>query len=101
MDSNHIHRYKKINLARKGNDPYIVYRCVKPTCTHYMPIELADGKLCECVRCGEAMIINKAVLVGNGGKPMTNPHCSHCIRRRKDKAENVAVVEEFLQRTKA
>ena len=98
---NHIHRYRKVNLARKGNDPYVVYKCVKPTCSHYVPIELAEGKLCECDRCGEPMVINKQVLVGSAGKPMTKPHCSNCVQRKKDKAENVESIREFLAGTKS
>jgi|SRR5215471_17894899 len=94
--SNHIHRYKKVNLSRDKDKPYFVYKCVKPMCTHYVPVELAEGKLCECCRCQEPMIINKQVLVGNAGKPLTNPHCSDCVKRKKEKVENVAAIEEYL-----
>jgi hypothetical protein len=99
--SNHIHRYRKVNLARNGNDPYIVYKCVKPTCSHYVPLDLAEGKLCECDRCGDPMTISKITLRGNGGKPMSKPHCLNCIQRKKEKAENVEAITEFLAGTKS
>ena len=98
---NHIHRYKKANLARNGNPPYYVYKCTKPTCSHYVPMELAEGKMCECNRCNEAMIINKAVLTGSAGKPMTLPHCVNCIKRKKENVENVELVNQFLSGNKS
>jgi formylmethanofuran dehydrogenase subunit E len=98
--ANHLHKYKKVNLTRdKTKEPYIVYKCLKPTCTHYMPIELAEGNLCECNRCGEPMIITRAVLVHSGGKPMAKPHCPNCIKRRK--SQDVETIAAFLNKTPA
>lgn len=98
--TNHIHRYKKVNLARRGNPSYFVYKCVKPVCSHYIPIELSEGKLCECDRCNEPMTISKITLRGNAGKPMAKPHCLNCIQRKKDKTENVEAINEYLTGTK-
>jgi|GEM_PF-3609558 len=95
----HIHRYKKVDLSRDKDKPYPVYKCVKPVCSHYMPMDLAEGKLCECNKCGEPMVISKITLRGNGGKPMTRPHCLQCIKRKK--VENVDAINEFLEGTKA
>lgn len=94
--ANHIHRYKKVNLSRKKDQPYLVYKCMNPACSHYIPLHLAEGKLCECNRCGEPMIINKQVLTGSSNMPMTNPHCSNCIERRKGTTDDVAAISEFL-----
>lgn len=97
---NHIHKYRKVNLARgKDVEPYIVYKCVKPTCTHYLPIHLAEGKMCECNRCGETMIINKTTLHGSSNRPMAKPHCNNCIERKENK--DVAAIADFLAGTKA
>jgi hypothetical protein len=92
--ANHLHRYKKVNLSRDKDKPYFVYKCTKPACSHYVPLELAEGKLCECNRCGEPMVINKQVLTGSSNRPMTKPHCSGCIER-KNKSD-VAAISEFL-----
>lgn len=96
--SNHIHRYKKENIAARGKEEFLVYKCTKPLCSHYIPIKLAEGKLCECNRCGETMIITRSVLVHSGGKPMSRPHCINCIKRRK--SHEVEAISEFLDGVK-
>lgn len=89
---NHLHRYRKTNLSKRGT--YIVYKCQKPTCSHYIPIELAEGKLCECNRCHEPMVITKVQLNGSSGKPMAKPHCNNCIKRKN--ADEVKKFAEIL-----
>lgn|SRR5215471_5492417 len=96
--ANHLHRYKKVNLSRKKDEPYLVYKCVKPACSHYVPINLAEGKLCECNRCAEPMIITKATLTHSNNKPMAKPHCPNCIKRKN--ADDVAALAEFLSGNK-
>jgi hypothetical protein len=91
--ANHIHRYKKVNLATTG-DEYLVYKCQKPACSHYVSLVLAEGKLCECNRCHETMIITKLQLTGSGGKPMARPHCGDCIKRKKP--EEIDAIASFL-----
>lgn len=95
---NHIHRYKKVNLSR-DKEPYEVYKCIKPACTHYVPLDLAEGKLCECNRCGEPMLITKNTLHGSSNRAMTKPHCNSCVKRKEDK--DVAAIAEFLTGNKA
>lgn len=96
--ANHLHRYKKVDLSEKRDKSYLVYRCTKPACSHYMPMKLAEGKLCECNRCGEPMIITKAVLTHSGNKPMAKPHCTNCIKRRHEK--DVAAIAAFISGVK-
>jgi|PlaIllAssembly_1097288.scaffolds.fasta_scaffold14659_5 hypothetical protein len=91
--ANHLHRYRKINLGANGKQFY-VYRCTKPACSHYVRIELAEGKLCECNKCGEPMIITKTILTHSSGKPMALPHCLGCIKRKK--ADDVDRIKEYL-----
>jgi formylmethanofuran dehydrogenase subunit E len=87
--ANHLHLYKKINLARKkGKEPFFVFKCMKPACSHYIPLHLAEGKLCECNRCGEPMILNKESMT------LTVPHCSNCVKRKK--SDEVSAIAEFL-----
>lgn len=92
--ANHLHRYKKINIGSKSK-PYFVYRCQKPACSHYVPIHLAEGKLCECNRCGEPMILGKIQLNGSSGKPLARPHCNNCIQKKEN--TNVDAIAEFLR----
>jgi hypothetical protein len=97
---NHLHKYKKLDIGSNGKK-YIVYRCMKPVCNHYIPIEFSEGKLCECNRCGEPMVITKATLVHSGGKPMAKPHCTNCIKPRKEKIDELTKIQEFLAGNKA
>ena len=95
---NHIHRYKKVNLNRSGG-LYLVYKCVKPMCSHYLPVNLAEGQLCECNKCGETMIITKKVLTHSSNKPMARPHCPNCVRSKN--AKDVAAIAAFISGDKA
>jgi hypothetical protein len=97
--ADHLHRYKKVNLGQNGKD-YFVYKCMKPVCSHYLPLNLAEGKMCECNRCGEPMIISKATLNGSSNRPMTKPHCVGCIKRRKVNTEEVDAIAAFLEENK-
>lgn len=92
--ANHYHRYKKKNIGRDGKE-YYVYFCTKPGCSHYIPINLAEGRLCECNYCAAPMIITKAVLTHSSSKPMTRPHCGACTKRRKE--SDVEAITEFLE----
>lgn len=95
--ANHLHRYRKIDIGRNGNE-FVVYKCTKPACSHYIRIDLAEGKLCECNFCGETMIITKSVLTHSSSKPMARPRCPRCIRSKKQNA--VTAIAEFLSGTK-
>lgn len=95
--ANHLHRYKKVNLSRQRGKEYFVYRCMKPACSHYVPITIAEGKLCECNRCGEPMIIGKTQLYGSHGEAMTKPHCSNCVERKVVDADKAAAIAAFLE----
>lgn len=94
--ANHVHRYRKVNLSRKKSEPYLVYRCTKPACSHYLPLDLAEGKMCECNRCGEPMVITKETLNRSNGGAMAKPHCGNCIKRKS--AETVDALAEFLSK---
>lgn len=95
----HLHRYKKVNLSRTKDKEYLVYRCTKPTCNHYVPIELSEGKLCECNRCGEPMLITRRILTYlSGAKPMALPHCVNCTKSRKQ--DDVTAISQFLSGNK-
>ena len=71
----HLHLYKKINIGRDGNI-FIVFKCMKPDCTHYTEFTLAEGKICECNRCHNSMILTKISMT------LTKPHCASCVKRK-------------------
>jgi len=96
--ANHLHRYRKVNIGTNGKE-FLVYRCTKPSCTHYVRLDLAEGRLCECNRCGKAMVIGRETLTKSSGKPMAVPHCSECIKRRK--TNEMEEISKFLDKKAA
>lgn len=90
----HLHRYKRINLSKKGIDPYWVYKCVKPGCSHYIPTALSEGQICECNKCYEPMVITKVVLKGYKNNPLVRPHCPECSKTKAFK--QVDIITAFL-----
>lgn len=94
--ANHLHRYKKKNIGVDGKI-FLVYICTKPACSHYIRVDLAENKLCECNICHEPMIIDKVVLSQSSGIALVKPHCSKCTKRKKvSNVENVEAITEFL-----
>lgn len=90
--ANHIHRYRRVNLSRVKGQEYYVLRCTKPACSHYVAVNMAEGKLCECNRCGNAMILNRETV------RLAKPHCVDCIKRKK--SADVAAITDFLAENK-
>jgi late competence protein required for DNA uptake (superfamily II DNA/RNA helicase) len=86
---NHVHRYHRTDIG-SFNKKYLVFRCVKPTCTHYIPMHLAEGKLCECNRCGETMILDRSSI------QLAKPHCTNCVKRKK--LADVSTISEYLDK---
>ncbi len=70
----HLHKYKRQIL---GNKKYVVFKCVKPGCSHYVPYDLVEGKVCECNRCGERMVMNKRAI------SLAKPYCDNCAGKKK------------------
>ncbi len=92
----HIHLYKRINLVpsykvKRGADPYLVFECQSPTCSHWIPLVRALGKLCECNKCHRPMILDKETVTH------ARPHCQECIiRRNKPELDKLAELLEEL-----
>lgn len=95
--ANHLHRYKRKNIGVDGKI-FLVYVCTKPACSHYIRVDLAEGRLCECNICHETMIINKTVLTrSNKGGSQVKPHCSDCTKKKKvTHVEDVETITKFL-----
>lgn len=99
----HLHKYKKVNIGssrgtKSNRDGYWVYRCMKPDCSHYIPVKLAENRVCECNRCGEPMTIGKLQLTGSSNEPMTWPRCAECVRKKGLDDTTIQLVTEFLER---
>lgn len=91
----HIHLYKRVNLTPKWHlkknpekKPFLVLKCQKPTCGHYVRVDLAVGKLAECSRCNNPFILDKLTVTH------ANPHCRECIKTKKQ--PNIDKLMDFL-----
>lgn len=73
MKAKHIHQYKRVNLrADKTAAPYYVFKCQRALCSHYLPMDLVEGKLSECPRCDNPFKLEKHHL------QLVVPHCDNC-----------------------
>jgi hypothetical protein len=73
----HLHLYKRKNLTRDfTKPPFIVLACTKPFCSHWLRIDLAIGKECECNRCHQPMLLDKHTIT------LSKPHCQKCIKHK-------------------
>jgi hypothetical protein len=70
-------------------DPYIVYQCTLPGCTHHERPELLLGKPTRCNVCDEPFLLNRYALT------KANPKCPDCIEHKDKDAINA--IEEVLK----
>lgn len=88
--ANHLHRYEKVNIGSEKK--FFVFKCMRPACSHYIPMKLAFNKLCECNRCKEPMIMTKEAM------QLRKPHCANCVKRKASK--DVEAISQFLEGNK-
>lgn len=75
------HKYKRITWkTRVSKEPYIVFKCMLPGCTHYTPKDLVVGNETICWRCG------KTFQMASVHTYMAKPHCVACTKGRKGEA---------------
>lgn len=97
MKNKHYHKYKLKNLSRDpSKPPYWVYICIKQDCTHHIRVELIDGKISECNRCGDPFVMNLRKLTANHSKPLVNPHCEDCTKTKGNKKQIKNVIDEMM-----
>lgn len=87
----HIHKFRRINIARKGNPPYWVLQCRLGDCNHYTPMKTKlscpalIGKIVLCNKCSSPFEMDTRAV------RMSEPVCVHCIDRKdKDKLNSAA-----------
>jgi hypothetical protein len=85
----HVHKYKRTIL---GKD-YQILRCMVPACMHYISLSLAEGKLCECWRCGNPMVLDKRSV------RLAKPHCENCVEHKSP--EIVESMSEILDKIRS
>ena len=75
----HLHKYQRSHPWGRKKP---IYRCMVPGCTHYTLASLILNRICECWRCGNAMVIDKRA------SGLAKPHCLDCVKSKKDKTIN-------------
>lgn len=64
----HNHIYKRTVLKDS-----VVYRCMKPDCTHYLRDVFIEGRAAECPECHEVFVLTKHLL-----HQRVMPTCPNC-----------------------
>jgi len=94
----HVHKYKYVNLARKEKEPYHVYKCILPDCSHYIRLELIDGKQARCYKCDEVFTVREAK-IKRGKQIYVKLHCENCIQNsgtRRKKQQHIDDIDTLI-----
>lgn len=90
----HLHKYQRVNLAKKGNEPYWVMRCMN--CSHYAPMKT---KLSAPMLIGRTAICNNCenpFELFRGALKMVRPVCNRCIGN-KIEVKDTNKAERFFE----
>lgn len=74
------HKYIKKRIGNKAN-PYTVWKCMLPGCTHYIKYELGENRHTICWRCGDITTLDKLKM------ELTRPHCVKCTKGVKKEGD--------------
>lgn len=81
MKNNHTHKYVRTELS----PTYLVYKCVLPNCTHYLPTKLVIGRMSICWNCGVPFQI-----VARGTRPLKKKFiCDNCWEQKNRKDDKI------------
>lgn len=76
------HKYLRIKWKSRvsAGDPYIIYKCMIPGCTHYVPRDLVVGNESICWKCGDSFQMSLATA------NLAKPHCLKCTKGKRGEA---------------
>jgi len=83
----HIHKYSRVK-STNGN---IVYRCMLPGCTHYVPKYLVKGRISLCHVCKEPMIMDSFAMRRVNPRHVTCIKKSDTFKKLQDALEKVGL----------
>jgi hypothetical protein len=74
------HKYQRIKWrSRKADgEPYVIFKCMLPGCTHYVPRDLVVGNETICWKCGRTFQMAYAHTY------LAKPHCVYCTKGRQE-----------------
>lgn len=102
---NHVHKYQRKDIgkgATRTKKVYVVYRCMLPGCSHYVPENQIEGRESVCWGCSKVLIVK-----AKHGWIREKPLCNTCRElrpngpqnapaRRKETQVEAKVKEDFL-----
>ena len=72
------HKYQRLRWkSAKSREPYYIYKCMIPGCTHYVPRDLVIGNETICWKC------NKTIIMDSQMTYLAKPHCKKCTASKK------------------
>lgn len=92
----HIHKFRRVNKARKGNPEYWVMACALPNCTTYFPMKTKRsapdliGKQSLCNGCGAIFELTKYSM------QVAKPQCDSCIEPKEKKKKGLDSAMKFF-----
>ena len=78
MKTKHTHQYMRVKIKES-----VVYRCMIPGCTHYIPKALLINRIANCPYCGNDFLITRELA------RRERLHCSSCTVSKKPKPAEV------------
>lgn len=76
--TDHIHKYKRIDLSKKKDKSYLVYKCTN-NCRHYIRLNEALGMQTECWSCSNPTQIDEYHI----SHEIVKPKCYTCRTGKK------------------
>jgi hypothetical protein len=76
------HKYRRIQWRSRQvkGEPYTIFKCMLPGCTHYVPRDLVVGNESLCWVCGKTFQMTYASTY------LAKPHCPNCIKGKEGDA---------------
>jgi len=84
----HIHKYTRVKLGKKP-----IYKCALVGCTHFIQVELVEGRNAICNRCECIFPITKRTLKNCPAKP----HCERCYKKKPEDISVDEALDELLK----
>jgi hypothetical protein len=78
----HVHKYRRVDIATKEGKEYWVMQCSLDGCTHYTPMKTKlsaprlKGSKSICNRCGDTFVLDRRAI------RMAEPCCFACVERK-------------------
>jgi hypothetical protein len=85
------HRYKRKNISRDKNKPYLVFKCVE--CPSYIRTELAVGITARCYKCNIPLVIT-----AKQASEVAKPICESCVVKTNKTKKIEAEVDNILDK---